>query len=106
MLRNSLGGLRPWADPCFFRCVIICDCKETINNYGGSNIDAKEGRPGSCEATPYPQLLHDPCLIPKIAETENNDGADRGADRFTGGNTGAGSGAGAVTITRISRRCC
>jgi len=57
-------------------------------------------------ATPYPQLLHDPCLIPKIAETENNDGADRGADRVTGGNTGAGAGVGSVTITRISRRCC
>ena len=62
--------------------------------------------PASCEATSYPQLLHDPCLIPKIAETENNDGADRGADRVTGGNMGAGAGAGSVTITRISRRCC
>lgn len=83
-------------------------------------MDAKEGRPGAKPpselrsnelsvpggATPYPQLLHDPCLIPKIAETENNDGADRGADRFTGGNTGAGSGAGSGARTRISRRCC
>ena len=69
-------------------------------------MTTKEGRPGSCEATSYPQLLHDPCLIPKIAETENNDGADRGADRVTGGNTGAGAGVGSVAITRISRRCC
>ena len=56
--------------------------------------------------TSYPQLLHEPCLIPKIAETENKDGADRGADRFTGGNTGTGAGVGSVTRMRISRRCC
>ena len=60
--------------------------------------------------TSYLQLLQDPCLTPKIAETENKDGADRGTDRVTGGNTGAGAGAGAgagslVTMTRISRRC-
>ena len=54
----------------------------------------------------YLQLLHDPCLTPKIAETENNDGADLGTDRVTGGNTGAGAGVGSVTRMRISRRCC
>ena len=62
-------------------------------------------------ATPYPQLLHDPCLTPNIAETENNDGVDRdavlldktGAEAGTG--TGAGVGAGSVEIIRISRRC-
>ena len=57
-------------------------------------------------ATPYLQLLHDPCLTPKIAETENKDGADLGTDRVTGGNTGAGAGVGSVTRMRISRRCC
>jgi len=42
-----------------------------------------------------------------MAETENKDGAERGAVLLgTGGNTGAGVGAGSVTITLISRRCC
>ena len=58
-------------------------------------------------ATPYLQLLHDPCLTPNMAETENKDGAERDAVLLgTGGNTGAGAGAGSVTMTRISRRCC
>jgi hypothetical protein len=42
-----------------------------------------------------------------MAETENKDGAERGAVLLgTGGNTGAGAGAGSVTMTLISRRCC
>ena len=57
--------------------------------------------------TSYPQLLHDPCLTPNMAETENKDGAERGAVLLgTGGNTGAGVDAGSVTMTLISRRCC
>jgi hypothetical protein len=58
-------------------------------------------------ATPYPQLLHDPCLTPKMAETENKDGAERDAVLLgIEGNTGSGVGAVSVTMTRISRRCC
>ena len=61
-------------------------------------------------ATPYPQLLHDPCLTPNIAETENKDGAERDAvllDKTVAGVEAVGGvGAVSVTMTRISRRCC
>jgi len=114
---RSRGGASPLRRVYYRIHLIIYALVTVTNNYTTKKPGSARGRsppkrvakqragvPGG--ATPYPQLLHDPCLTPNMAETENKDGAERGAVLLgTGGNTGAGVGAGSVTMTLISRRC-